>query len=70
MVEVDRERGRIGLRLADDPEIAGKTVEELAAVGSRRATAAVPRRDAGPRRWRGDRDRVTGTATADRDRDR
>src|SRR5579859_3717065 len=34
VVEVDRERGRIGLRLADDPEIAGKTVEELAAVGS------------------------------------
>src|SRR5205823_2372754 len=32
VVEVDRERGRIGLRLAEDPEIAGKTVEELAAV--------------------------------------
>ena len=30
VVEVDRERGRIGLRLADDPEIAGKTVDELA----------------------------------------
>jgi polyribonucleotide nucleotidyltransferase len=34
VVEVDRERGRIGLRLADDPEIVGKSVEELAAVGS------------------------------------
>ena len=34
VVEVDRERGRIGLRLADDPEVAGKSVEELAAVGS------------------------------------
>jgi polyribonucleotide nucleotidyltransferase len=34
VVEVDRERGRIGLRLADDPEILGKSVEELAAVGS------------------------------------
>ena len=34
MVEVDRERGRIGLRLADDPEVAGKSVEELAAVGT------------------------------------
>ncbi|HTA96159.1 MAG TPA: polyribonucleotide nucleotidyltransferase [Solirubrobacteraceae bacterium] len=33
VVEVDRERGRIGLRLADDPEIAGKSVEELATVG-------------------------------------
>ena len=30
VVEVDRERGRIGLRLADDPDIAGKSVEELA----------------------------------------
>src|SRR5881227_2207621 len=30
VVEVDRERGRIGLRLADDPEVAGKTSEELA----------------------------------------
>jgi polyribonucleotide nucleotidyltransferase len=34
VVEVDRERGRIGLRLADDPDIAGKSVEELASVGS------------------------------------
>ncbi|MBO0768412.1 MAG: polyribonucleotide nucleotidyltransferase, partial [Solirubrobacterales bacterium] len=30
VVEVDRERGRIGLRLADDPDIAGKSKEELA----------------------------------------
>src|SRR6202035_2763978 len=30
VVEVDRERGRIGLRLADDPEIQGKNAEELA----------------------------------------
>jgi polyribonucleotide nucleotidyltransferase len=34
VVEVDRERGRIGLRLADDPEIAGKSVEDLATVGT------------------------------------
>jgi polyribonucleotide nucleotidyltransferase len=34
VVEVDRERGRIGLRLADDPEIAGKSVAEIAAVGA------------------------------------
>jgi polyribonucleotide nucleotidyltransferase len=34
VVEVDKERGRIGLRLADDPDIAGKTAEELAAVGT------------------------------------
>jgi polyribonucleotide nucleotidyltransferase len=34
VVEVDKERGRIGLRLAEDPEIAGKTAEELASVGT------------------------------------
>src|SRR3954463_3942281 len=34
VVEVDRARGRIALRLAEDPEIAGKSVEELASVGS------------------------------------
>ena len=34
VVEVDRERGRIGLRLADDPSIAGKTPEEIAAATS------------------------------------
>src|SRR2546429_4848344 len=33
VVEVDRERGRIGLRLAHDPDIAGKSAEELAGVG-------------------------------------
>ena len=30
VVEVDRERGRIGVRRSDDPEIAGKSIEELA----------------------------------------
>jgi polyribonucleotide nucleotidyltransferase len=44
VVEVDRERGRIGLRLAEDPEIAGKTVEELATVGG---GGGAPRRDRG-----------------------
>jgi polyribonucleotide nucleotidyltransferase len=34
VVEVDRERGRIGLRLAEDPDVAGKTAEELASVSS------------------------------------
>ncbi len=34
VVEVDRERGRIGLRLATDPDIAGKSVAELASVGT------------------------------------
>jgi len=46
VVEVDRERGRIGLRRSDDPAIAGKSKEELAAVGSG---------DRGPRRGGGDR---------------
>jgi polyribonucleotide nucleotidyltransferase len=53
VVEVDRERGRIGLRLTDDPDIAGKTVEELAQVGgpragAGRATAAANAGGAGP----------------------
>jgi polyribonucleotide nucleotidyltransferase len=34
VVEVDRERGRIGLRRADDPDVAGKSPEELATVGT------------------------------------
>jgi polyribonucleotide nucleotidyltransferase len=34
VVEVDKERGRVGLRLAEDPDIAGKTSEELASVGT------------------------------------
>jgi polyribonucleotide nucleotidyltransferase len=34
VVEVDKERGRIGLRLSDDPSVAGKTAEELVSVGS------------------------------------
>src|SRR6059058_2045026 len=45
VVEVDRERGRIGLRLANDPEIEGKSVEELAAVGGNGGGPRGPRRD-------------------------
>jgi len=44
VVEVDRERGRIGLRLSEDPDVAGKTAEDLAAVGTG---------DPGPRRREG-----------------
>jgi polyribonucleotide nucleotidyltransferase len=33
-VEVDKERGRIGLRLSDDPDVEGKSAEELASVGT------------------------------------
>jgi polyribonucleotide nucleotidyltransferase len=60
VVEVDKERGRIGLRLADDPEIAGKTAEELATVGTG---------DRGPRGGgdRGDR-RPRGGGGGGRDR--
>jgi polyribonucleotide nucleotidyltransferase len=51
VVEVDRERGRIGLRLAEDPEIAGKSVEELAAVGA--GGGGGGGNGGGPRRERG-----------------
>ncbi|MSO41593.1 MAG: polyribonucleotide nucleotidyltransferase [Solirubrobacterales bacterium] len=34
VVEVDRERGRIGLRLSEDPDVAGKTKEDLVSVGT------------------------------------
>jgi polyribonucleotide nucleotidyltransferase len=65
VVEVDRERGRIGLRMSDDPDVAGKTAEELASVGSG---------DGGPRRERPDRGgrdgRDRGRGPRDRDRDR
>ena len=39
----NKERGRIGLRLADDPEIEGKTVEELSTIGTGTAATAVRR---------------------------
>ena len=61
VVEVDRERGRIGLRLAEDPEIAGKSVEELATVGGGGGGGG----DRGPRR-----DRNGGGGGRDRDRER
>ncbi|MBK5231006.1 MAG: polyribonucleotide nucleotidyltransferase, partial [Thermoleophilia bacterium] len=34
VVEVDADRGRIGLRLATDPEIQGKSAEELVGIGA------------------------------------
>jgi polyribonucleotide nucleotidyltransferase len=61
VVEVDRERGRIGLRLADDPEIAGKSVEELATVGAGGGggggRSSGPSRNGREGRGGGDRDR-------------
>jgi polyribonucleotide nucleotidyltransferase len=53
VVEVDRERGRIGLRRSDDPQVAGKSKEELAAVGSGDRGP----RGGGDRGGRGGRDR-------------
>ncbi len=82
VVEVDRERGRIGLRLAADPDIAGKSVEELAGVGTgggggggggREGGGRRPSsngRDRGPRRADGDRgSRGSGRPRHGRDRD-
>ncbi|HET9102848.1 MAG TPA: polyribonucleotide nucleotidyltransferase [Solirubrobacteraceae bacterium] len=68
VVEVDRERGRIGLRLAEDPEIQGKSPEELVAVAAAENSRSRPDRgprDRGPR----DRDRDRGPRGGGRDRD-
>ncbi len=83
VVEVDRERGRIGLRLADDPEIAGKSVEELAGISAsggggggggprRNGRDGSEREDRGPRRDRGGEGRGSGRPrrSGDRGRDR
>jgi len=76
VVEVDRERGRIGLRLADDPDIAGKSVEELAGVsagtgGGGRPSREGPRRNGRGARRDGDRGgRPRARRDRDRDRDR
>jgi polyribonucleotide nucleotidyltransferase len=66
VVEVDRERGRIGLRLSDDPSVEGKTAEELAAVGSNDG----PRRNGGDRDRRGGRDGRRRREGGDRERRR
>ncbi|HEX5618509.1 MAG TPA: polyribonucleotide nucleotidyltransferase [Solirubrobacteraceae bacterium] len=68
VVEVDRERGRIGLRLAEDPEILGKSKEELATVGSGGGGGGGGGGDRG--RGRGDRRNGGGRGGRDRDRDR
>jgi len=47
VVEVDKERGRIGLRLTEDPDVAGKSPEDLAGVGT--GDPGPPRRDGGGR---------------------
>jgi polyribonucleotide nucleotidyltransferase len=73
VVEVDRERGRIGLRLAEDPEIAGKSAEELAGVGTGTAARSGGGRASRNGSDRGDRDRGPrggGRSRGGRDRDR
>jgi polyribonucleotide nucleotidyltransferase len=74
VVEVDRERGRIGLRLADDPEIQGKNAEELQAIAAAENGGASRGRERGGRdgggRDGGGRDRDRGRGGRDRDRDR
>jgi polyribonucleotide nucleotidyltransferase len=62
VVELNKERGRIGLRLADDPEIADKTPEELSKIGTGNGGRPSGGRDRD--RGRGGRDR------GGRDRDR
>jgi polyribonucleotide nucleotidyltransferase len=53
VVEVDKERGRIGLRLSSDPSVEGKSAEELASIGS----GDGGRRNGGDRGGRGGRER-------------
>jgi polyribonucleotide nucleotidyltransferase len=73
VVEVDRERGRIGLRMANDPDVEGKSVEELAGVGSGGGGGGgdrgprPPRRDGG---GGGGRDRDRGPRGSGRPRHR
>ena len=71
VVEVDRERGRIGLRLSDDPSIEGKTPEELVAAGTGDPSVGDGggRREGGGGNGRG-RERLDGGRGGDRRRDR
>ncbi|HEY5941235.1 MAG TPA: polyribonucleotide nucleotidyltransferase [Solirubrobacterales bacterium] len=71
VVEVDKERGRIGLRLTDDPSIAGKSPQELASVGSGGEGGGGGRRNGGDRgRGGGGGDRGRGGDRGGRRRER
>ena len=73
VVEVDRERGRIGLRLSEDPEIAGKSVEELATLTSssdHRRPVAIAVTEVIEAAVRRDGDRGSRPREASRDRER
>jgi polyribonucleotide nucleotidyltransferase len=66
VVEVDKERGRIGLRLSDDPAVEGKSAEELSSVGT---GDPGPRRDGGGREGRrSERGGRDGRGRRDRER--
>ena len=60
VVEVDKERGRIGLRLTADPDVEGKSAEELAGVGTGDPGPPSRRRDGGGGRGGPRRDRDAG----------
>jgi len=70
--EVDRERGRIGLRLADDPSVAGKSKEELIEAAAANGGGRESRGGGGGGRDRGERgERGSGRPRrGGRDRDR
>jgi polyribonucleotide nucleotidyltransferase len=71
VVEVDRERGRIGLRLSNDPQVAGKSAEELSKEGTGDPTMGGGGRGngGGGRGGRG-RERLDGGGRGGRDRER
>jgi polyribonucleotide nucleotidyltransferase len=64
VAEVDKERGRIGLRLSDDPAVSGKSPEELAKLGTGDPTMG------GGRGGRGGRDGRNGGGRGGRGRER
>jgi polyribonucleotide nucleotidyltransferase len=71
VVEVDKERGRIGLRLSNDPDVEGKSTDELASVGT--GDSGPPggrRRDGGGGGRRRERDGGGRRRERDRGRDR
>jgi polyribonucleotide nucleotidyltransferase len=65
VVEVDKERGRIGLRLTSDPSVEGKSPEELASIGSGDGGR---RNGGGDRGGRGGRDRDRSGRGRERER--
>jgi polyribonucleotide nucleotidyltransferase len=70
VVEVDKERGRIGLRLSTDPDVEGKSADELAGVGTGDPGPPSRRRDGGGGGRRRERDGGGRRRERDRGRDR